>query len=410
MPPPNGHPVPGQQRSTSPGPLPARSAAVPLRRLLGLATLTPAQAAHVAVLVLGSLDADQPGYGPFDAGDVLVDEDGSVRLVDRDTAVQPGTARAASALVDQLARNADRPAAHRRPANASLLAALASCATQLLDGDLEAPRIQLAQALETAGVDRAVLSRELAALVAVPLIRVGAEPGNPLADVEAIPEGVVDPSPPPQPALPQNTLPQNTALPPVLPPRRGTQVMNRRITPGQLIAAAVGAVLVVAGIVAAIVLTRPSSHPARAATRPPSPTSHAATPSTHPSARPGPRAVPTLAPAAVGPISAVTVRPAGGSCSAGRSCAATVTIHLRPPSLSQLSWHAAVVDRCTGAVTTVDRGSMIAEPGWTSIYATVALPLPKKSSMALVAVVDSPVAAASKPLLVPAGGGSCARR
>jgi hypothetical protein len=33
--------------------------------------------------------------------------------------------------------------------------------------------------------------------------------------------------------------------------------------------------------------------------------------------------------------------------------------------------------------------------------------LPQRASMAVLAVVDHPVSAASRPVLVPAGGGSC---
>jgi hypothetical protein len=75
--------------------------------------------------------------------------------------------------------------------------------------------------------------------------------------------------------------------------------------------------------------------------------------------------------------------------------------------LSSLTWHAAAVNRCTGKVSTIDRGSMIAEPGWRSAYVTVRLRLPQQRSTAVLAVVDTPVSAASRPLLVPAGGGSC---
>jgi hypothetical protein len=88
----------------------------------------------------------------------------------------------------------------------------------------------------------------------------------------------------------------------------------------------------------------------------------------------------------------------------------TVRVWLRPPGLTSLTWHAALVDRCTGAIGRVGSGSMIAEPGWRSPYATIRVHLPRKSSMAVLAIVDRPASAASRPLLVPAGGGTCARR
>jgi hypothetical protein len=101
---------------------------------------------------------------------------------------------------------------------------------------------------------------------------------------------------------------------------------------------------------------------------------------------------------------------ANGHCSPGRYCTVTVRVWLRPPGLSSLIWRATVVDRCTGGIRTLDRGSMIAEPGWRSAYTTVRLHLPHKRSIAVLAVVDSPVSVSSKPLVAPAGGGNCAPR
>jgi hypothetical protein len=112
------------------------------------------------------------------------------------------------------------------------------------------------------------------------------------------------------------------------------------------------------------------------------------------------------APLAAGPIARVTLTPAA-ACTPGAMCALTVQMWLRPPGLAQLSWHAVLVDRCTGRTRTLDSGSMVAEPGWQAPYTTVHLRLPRHSAMALLAVVDSPVSAASRPLYVPAGGGSC---
>jgi hypothetical protein len=167
-----------QVRAAAPRPgAPAdRSAAVSLRRLLGVATLTALQAAHIAAAVLGSLDSDEGPYGAFDAGDVLIEVDGRVRLAPRDGEFTPGTARAAGELVGKLARNSDRPAAYRRPEDTEMLAALRRCAGELERGNIAAPLAELHQELQATGADPERLAGELAALVAVPFVRVGVTP------------------------------------------------------------------------------------------------------------------------------------------------------------------------------------------------------------------------------------------
>jgi hypothetical protein len=369
-----------------------------------LATLTPPQATHIAVEVLGSLGSlqDESGsYGAFNAEDVLIGADGTLRLAERNGDFTPGTASAAAVLVDQLARNADRPAAHRRPQNAALLAALARCAAELPDGDLAAPLAELRRELNATRADRDHLKRELAALVGVPLVRVG-------ADVPAASPVSAPAEAPAMPIVIADQLPEQAAdLPPSPPDIEQPPVLGRRVPRGRLIAIVVIAVVALAAVISAIALNQSGGHPA-AANTPASGSSHPAAP-TKPAAPPaGHRSIPTLAPRAAGPISAVTLKPLG-TCKAGAVCAVNVRIHLRPPSLSALSWRAALVNRCTGKIHTINHGSMIAGPGWQSAYATVRLHLPHKPSMAVLAVVDTPVHAASRPLLVPAGGGTCRR-
>ena len=82
-------------------------------------------------------------------------------------------------------------------------------------------------------------------------------------------------------------------------------------------------------------------------------------------------------------------------------------VWLRPPWLTGFSWHAVAVDRCTHHLRRIGAGTMIARPGWQSAYTTVALPLPDKPRLAVVAVVDKPVSAASRPLLVNTGTRGC---
>jgi hypothetical protein len=387
--PPDGHNTTGQQPLRDP-PV-RRAAAVSLRRLLGLATLTPPQAAHIAVEVLTALQPESASYGAFDTDGVLIDEDGAIRLVEHD--FTPGTAAAAGQVVGQLAHNADRPAARRRPAYSSLLTALKQAAVDLAAGDLVAPLAELRRELEAAGADPERLGHELAALVAVPLVRVGAEPTTPPTG----PFVIVDPAA----AEAETDGSPDIDLP--VPP-----ASEVRRPPSRSLIVLVAAVVIALVALLTALLTRSSGGvPAQAqATGEPTVSSHS--PSTQPPAAKhnGPGAVPHLAPSAAGPIAKVTLDPAG-TCKAGSTCTATVRMWLRPPGLSSLAWHAALVDRCTGKVHRIESGSMIAEPGWRSAYATVRLRLPQRASMAVFAVVDHPVSAASRPVLVPAGGGSC---
>jgi hypothetical protein len=392
--PPNGHDTPVQEPAETRS---RRTAAVPLRRLLGLATLTPAQAVHIAVEMLTALQPESESYGAFDTDDVLVDEDGSIRLVEHE--FTPGTASAAGEVAQRLAGNADRPAAHRRPAYATLLSALKQAAADLSRGDLAAPLAELRRELEASGVDRARLQHELAALVSVPLVRVGAEPtapATPKVEAPARPNVIVDPA---------TVEPETESAPSIDMPVPPTSVV-RRLPPRPLIVLVAVVVVALVALVAAL-LNNSDGGPTNAnTTDQPVNSSHASSTPPPAARNTGPRAVPQLAPRSAGPISKVTFDPAG-HCHADAACTATVRIWLRPPGLTSLKWHAALVDRCTGKIRTIDNGSMIAEQGWRSAYTTVRLHLPQKSSMAVLAVVDSPISAASRPVLVPSGGGSC---
>src|SRR5919201_3163688 len=153
---------------------------------------------------------------------------------------QPSRATAAAELVDQLARNADRPAAHRRPENAALLTALTRCAAQLSGGDLEASLAELRRELDATGADRGQLTGELAALVAVPLVRAGAEPtaaepGEPAA-------------PPAAPVVNAEPLPSAEAdLPPSPPDAVATLVLGRPMpSPRVIVPVVIGVVAVAA--------------------------------------------------------------------------------------------------------------------------------------------------------------------
>lgn len=351
------------------------------------------------VEVLTLLEPESESYGAFNADDVLVDENGSIRIATHP--FTPGTATAAAELARRLARNADRPAARNRPVQAALLTALAQCAAGLAAGDLAAPLTELRRELDAAGADRERLTGELAALVAVPLVRVAAEPvAQPTSDPAPPVVTVVEP-------LPEEAATEFAAVPVLDRPPPLAPAGARQLPPRTVIVAIVVAVVALVAVLFAVLNGNSGTPKPRTSPPPVVHHGHANSPSPSvPAAANSPRPVHRPAPLAAGPISRVTLTPTG-SCTAGAACAVTVKAWLRPPGLSQLTWHATLVDRCTGSTRPLESGAMMAEPGWHAPYTTVNLQLPQKSSMALLAVVDSPVSVSSRPLYVPAGGGSC---
>ena len=374
-----------------PGTGPDGPPSVTLWRLLGLATLTPTQAVHLAAEVLSLVDASADTAGA-DAAAITIDRDGRVALLPNRPQRDVGPT---AELVEQIARNADRPAARRNPTSVALLSALSRCATALRDGDVLAARAALAPAARTADLDTTQATRELAALVDVALRPSSAVRPPELTTKLRGPAAGPTPAAPPVHTTPVHTTPVHTA------PRRA------RRRPVVLIAVAVVAA---AAAAATIALMRPGGSgsdagPATSPTNSVHPGSHAPHHrATHVATHH--RAVPALAPTSARAISKVTMTPAK-HCRAGADCLVTVRVWLRPPWLSALRWHAVSVNRCTRHRQRIGAGSMIAGPGWRSAYTTVALGLPDKPRLAVVAVVDKPVSAASRPLLVNTGARGC---
>lgn len=364
-------------------------ATVTLRRLIGLATLTPPQAVHIASEILGLLDSST-GLVGADTDSISVGANGAVRL----SSGQPGRDAAATAdVVDQLTRNADRPVARRNPASAALLTALARCAAALREGDLVAARAALVPATRAGGLDEQQARRELAALVTVAV--------RPTVALRS-PAITERPRVRPEPRPAQQAAPSTPRT--AQPSPHATRARRRVIT------TIVIAALAVVGVISTIALVRPGgSSPNGGTSAPPTSSTHTgANAGRHRSSPAGTHrhAIPTLAPAAARGISRVTLTPAA-RCRRGTSCVLTVRVWLRPPWLTAFHWHAAAVNRCTGHVRRIGSGSMIAGPGWRSAYATVRLRVPDKPRVALLAVVDRPVAAASRPLLVTTGTRGC---
>jgi hypothetical protein len=80
-----------------------------------------------------------------------------------------------------------------------------------------------------------------------------------------------------------------------------------------------------------------------------------------------------------------------------------VTVRLQPqPSAEEVRWSFHVFDRCTGTTDVLPGVSVTALAGWAYVYGTSSPSLPDTHPLALVAVTESPAAAASPAVL--AGG------
>lgn len=113
-------------------------------------------------------------------------------------------------------------------------------------------------------------------------------------------------------------------------------------------------------------------------------------------------------PSRSGLVTEVTVERAGGACSSGAACSVRVDVHLDAlPAATTVSWSLRIVDRCSGTVRKLRGESMTAESGWRQVYGVSRLNLPKGKALAIIAVTKSPARAASEPLLVPSSIDTC---
>lgn len=121
-----------------------------------------------------------------------------------------------------------------------------------------------------------------------------------------------------------------------------------------------------------------------------------------------PAPVPALAPSEAAPIESVAGSFADGPCQPGQLCTVRVDVELAPRAgVSVSSWTLHVADRCTGDTTEHPGLAMPVQPGARQAYGVSEVPLPESRSLAILAVTDAPTRAASRPLLVPADGGTC---
>ena len=388
---------------------------VPLSRLLAAATLTPVQAGYIAVRLLRGL-AGMHGngvpHGRLSAANVLVGVDGEPRITDWTVAslaqargFDDATAEDVAAvrgLVADLARNADRPVVRHLGTFDGLMAELERVGRP--DGveaaAASADRLEHAHLAAVGDATSMAGTRaEIGALVAT-LARRSGPNGRPHTD----------------------TRPAPVRVPPMLPSGRLSEADwnrgRRRLLRRTVAVLALAAVLAggyafgrePAGDLVDRLLNRDraptNSQPV------PQPGKEEPTPGVTPGgtanpSRTTPRPVPVLAPSSAGAVTAVTIRPLA-TCARGGTCVLRATARITPAGQPrEVGVEVSVVNRCTGVVRTVPAGTVTAQPGWTSVFLTASVALPRAGSLAAVAVTTAPARAASPPLLVPATGGSC---
>ncbi|HEU4567672.1 MAG TPA: hypothetical protein VFR99_06515 [Marmoricola sp.] len=356
--------------------------AVPLHRLMVVAVLTPAQAAHVAAVLL-DLDG-APARTVVTASGELRSEPATADEHDR-----------VDDLLEELVRSARRLPAHPRPHQVMLLRRLEEAV-----GSTELPaRVRAAglraALLEALGSDApARVTGELAALVEA---------------FSHVAPGV--PAPAAVPAWPAAEPPVRATAPVTRPPRArvdgiGRRRRGRRLALVLLVVAVLlagGGYLVVRGPGAGLLDSLRGGStppPARTPAQHQQPAKHAQQAQRlHPH-----RAVPSLAPHHAGPVTGVVVQPTG-PCRPGALCPVKVTVHLQPAQTTRsISWKVGAARACRHHVAWSTATGVTAQPGWTTVFASSSVRVPKGGHHALLALTTSPARAQSR--AVPVAGSS----
>ncbi|NDL56124.1 hypothetical protein [Phytoactinopolyspora mesophila] len=394
---------------------PSEEIAVPLQRLLSVATLTPAQAALLARDLVGWLDA----YHRLDVNGVVVDTR-AVRLMgtgqvrfdpERVNTSAQSTAESAAAVVEQLVASAQQAGPRRQPAVARLarlgehhsdVTELAhhveEVSTELLDGGGPGRVRQVRRGLGAL----AVASRGLDSAAA--------EQDHPIRTV--------------QPAAP--TVANRRLGPPTRRlPRRVMYHRRRRGHKWKVFLIGLAIVMLVAlGWWAAPRLWDElrdgwdelfgSSDPPPVQIDPVSPPPEAddddedeAT-SNGDNGTDGPADVEPPEPDSAGAVNAVRVEATDGECAAGESCAVRVEVELEPAASARaVTWSFEVVDRCDDDSSTQSGVTVTAQAGWTEVWGLSQIEIPEGSALAVMAVTETPDRASSSPMLIPEGNGTC---
>lgn len=369
---------------------------VPLDRLLTVAVLTPAQAVYVAARLL-SLREDTGREGA--AGRALVTVDGDLRLDPAHAAAgrrQPPD----SELLERLVASARRLPAHPRPHQVLLLRRLEEAV-----GADEQPAGARAAGLQEALVQAlgqdapARIGHELAALVeAFAHVAPGVPAGNVLAGGEQVPllaDGAASPVRPRR--DPVTTVPHGRARGAVLGHRRSAR--GRRPALVLLVVAVVlvgGGYLVLRGPGAGLIESLGGGNHATPAQ---TPTHQNSKQQAQQKTAQGPahrRAVPALAARHAGAVTGVVVQKTG-SCRPGSLCPVKVTVHFKPTTTTRtISWKVGAARLCKRGIAWSPPTGVTAQPGWSTVYASSSVRVPKGRSLALVALTTSPARAQSR--------------
>lgn len=391
---------------------------VALRRLLAVTTLTPVQAARLAIDLVDGLEelaGAERCPGSVSDRSVLVTADG--RLVippatpDSDEAREPGAA-SASTLVRKVLGNASR----RAPRSAAALRAdkVTGSATELteLRRQVDAAVGDVVDATDDGWESRT--RRQLAALVAATQGRRSQEqPGTEQPTTDQT----------------QRLVPR-AAFRPRMRPRIGRRRRwrsSQRLQPRKVMLIGLVVLLLAAvgwwGVPKAwaelqrgweAVFSKEEPSKQLDPLRPPvtgqqaaaAPSKENSTTDAKPNKKPS--EVPLPAPKQAGAVTGVTVERAEGACVPGKVCPVRVDVKLNPSGTPRtVSWSLRVFDRCSGDVVQRRGLSMSAEAGWRQVYGINRPVLPKGKALAVVAVTKSPARAASAPLRVPANDASC---
>jgi hypothetical protein len=139
------------------------------------------------------------------------------------------------------------------------------------------------------------------------------------------------------------------------------------------------------------------THPAAPATTAPAHPSTTSAP--HKQQHPH-QAVPALAGQHSGPITGVTVQKTA-RCAPGGLCPVKVTAHFRPsPTARAIGWKVGAARLCTRGISWSAPTTVTARAGWTTVYASSSVRVPKGRSFALVALTTTPARAQSRPVPV----------
>lgn len=384
---------------------PAPPDGVVLRRLLAVATLTPAQAGLLARDLVTDLrrlreEGDQPGR--VTDRSTVVSTDGTLE-VQPENGDHPGnwvsTTDSAAEVVRQILRNTGRGGTRRRAEAAAL-------ADQIEDpvGDLDDLTRMVDDAVPTPP-DEPRVRRQLAVLVA-------GTKGRGVPSVERTP--VVLPTEPPVPRAitlaPDSWRPSSRRR-----WHRRSKLRSKRTWLLVLLIVLVGALLTW-GIPRgwselrrgwqAMFTPEQEATQHMAPVSPPAAKPASAKPAMN-DARDQPRPVKRLAPLKAGAVTQVKVA-TSEPCRRGAVCPVRVDVHLQPEAAArQVSWSLRVVDRCTGKTYPRSGASVVAEPWWRQVYGLSRTALPKGRALAIIAVTKAPARAASQPLLIPQSRATC---